>query len=1103
MSNNKSKAIKYVDKINYIKEWSLLGPFDNVMNSGYDKDFGVLDHPEKEATFSSKYGAEISWFEPAKFPHEAYIFNEPFFTASNSISYAQSFLQVDKDQEVIANFGYSGSLKVWINDQLLYRNPEKRSTEMDYFRYKCKLKKGNNRILIQLGDFEEDNANFTIRFTDLNYNPLRFPTELSVASYNKDAINATAIPFFAIEDLEKKPKNDLISQLLLARAYRRSLELDKAEAILKRLYKDHEKNYFVLRSMILLYSVKGDNTNQNRYYEIFKQHYPENKIILENEIDEFLEEDKTTKAKELVKIYNEKYPDPFTKMQYEIAIAEKEKDNNKVLDLINKIYEENPENYDALTAKYIVEKKYYNNPEKANKLLLNYSEENYNYNVITELTKNYQEEGKSEKAFKLLEKVIDLFPTNFDTYRYKINLLSRQSKYKEALEVCEKIIANKPSDYYTLNDMAMLHQYMGNKKEAIYYNEESLRYFPFSFEVNEQIRELKGQQKAIDLIPEIDPIAIIDSYNENFESTVKRSYDIVMENKALILFKSKAKGTHHSYILKMNEESAIENWQRVSFGNSGYYNRVIEEAKTIKKTGEKIAAERNNNEVVFTNLEVGDFIFVSYSETQISGGKSSVYISDNFALNAYIPVYKKDYRIFVENGLKVENMILNSDLKPAITDIENFKQYHYSLSNPSIIKEESWTLPFNDLSQRIHVSLDYTWKDIVQWYSDLSTHQATPDFTIKNIVKELFDGKSYTEEEKAKIIYDFVCKNIQYSSIDFRQSGYIPQKASKIYNSRLGDCKDVSTLYASIARESGLKANLVLINTSNNGQKAVILPSLNFNHCIVKVYLDSGNKYLELTNPDLPFGHLYNYHKGAAILEIPTDNIPDDIKLTQLDYNKGFPSTVYRTADIDILEDNKMKVSRKSIKTGTKASAMCSDYYYADEKERKDNFKTAESKFYKSSLTFDKLDFQLLEPRIDSAIYTYSYLVDNDILKLGSLKSLKVPFTDILCEIKIFEDGERVHDFDYVSYEDVDNYTESFLINLPGSYTFTEVPEDINLSFNGNSYDLKFELKKPNQLYVQRIYNAYRENIAAKDFAKFKTFMLKVIDAENTHLLFK
>ena len=125
---------------------------------------------------------------------------------------------------------------------------------------------------------------------------------------------------------------------------------------------------------------------------------------------------------------------------------------------------------------------------------------------------------------------------------------------------------------------------------------------------------------------------------------------------------------------------------------------------------------------------------------------------------------------------------------------------------------------------------------------------------------------------KARRIYNYIQKNIRYSSVSFRQSAYVPQKASVTINTRLGDCKDLSSLFVSLASMAGLHANLVLVDTRDNGTKEMVLPSVEFNHCIVLLKMGGKETYLELTDNNLPFGCLPNNLPGASSLIIPRQN---------------------------------------------------------------------------------------------------------------------------------------------------------------------------------------------------------------------------------------
>ena len=349
-----------------------------------------------------------------------------------------------------------------------------------------------------------------------------------------------------------------------------------------------------------------------------------------------------------------------------------------------------------------------------------------------------------------------------------------------------------------------------------------------------------------------------------------------------------------------------------------------------------------------------------------------------------------------------------------------------------------------------------------------------------------------------------MCENIKYSSIDFRQSNIVPQKASKVYHSRLGDCKDVSTLYASIAREVGLDVSLILIYTSDNGHNSVVLPSLNFNHCIVKVNFEDGPLYLELTSSTLPFGHLGYYHSGAPILEIPVvDKIKPGAKLEYLVPNKNYRESVIRTNTLNIAANGDLEFQKQCTKVGARASGSVETYFDLDEKERFDKMLGFVNGDYTTKVTLKELSFQNLKPLEDTVGYTYRFTVDNGLTKVGSFRSLKLPLTDVLAKLNLFEDEERVFPMDFNLYENTDYYIEETVVKLDESLSFLEIPEDVHVKFRDYYYDLEFTKIDATSMKISRKYKAPRVAFEVSEVPEVQAFLTKVTEAENTQLVMK
>jgi hypothetical protein len=485
----------------------------------------------------------------------------------------------------------------------------------------------------------------------------------------------------------------------------------------------------------------------------------------------------------------------------------------------------------------------------------------------------------------------------------------------------------------------------------------------------------------------------------------------------------------------------------------------------------------------------------------IYGGKSTQYFYEDFGFDAYVPSYSRTFVFMTEKENSFKYTSVNAKIEPIIGKKGPLKTYEWKTES-KILKQEDNAVAYGDMAQKIVVSSNHEWNDIVQWYRDLSNQQANEDYTIHKLVDELKLKDLGSDIEKAKKIYDFILQNIQYSFLDFRQSSHTPQRASEVYHTRLGDCKDVSTLYAALGRAVGLDIDLVLINTSDNGEKEVVLPSINFNHCIVKLKTAETDLYLELTDPFLPFGHLYASHNNANILDIPF-NEDETSTLKQLTYNVGYENNIQRFATVKVTTDDILHIEKRGIKTGTEAASITESYLNISEEEQLDKISKSFSSDFSGPVKAIGVDFSKIEQRSQTADYSYSFEVTSELLKVGSFKSFKVPLTDVLANINSFQLEERTQPFNFKFYETADRYDEEVVIIIEGDRKFLETPENISLEHRGIKYDLKFELVNDQQIKVNRTYVPVKLNVMPGEYPEFRAFMLSLVEAEKTHLIIK
>ena len=192
-----------------LQQWQFAGPFENISGSGFNYNYGPLNAANGNATFNGMNNIEVKWTVPIKSGNEGWVFCHPFMQQSSATVYAQTFVYVPMDTKVLLNAGVNGAVKIWVNDAIVLSESKERVTELDYYKNYCFLKKGYNRILVQLSYTNNTISNFIIRLTDDKMTGINNSSSTALLQpYSKEEkINpVTSIKHFAETVFENKIK---------------------------------------------------------------------------------------------------------------------------------------------------------------------------------------------------------------------------------------------------------------------------------------------------------------------------------------------------------------------------------------------------------------------------------------------------------------------------------------------------------------------------------------------------------------------------------------------------------------------------------------------------------------------------------------------------------------------------------------------------------------------------------------------------------------------------------------------------------------------------------------------------------------------------------
>ncbi|UKJ08972.1 DUF3857 domain-containing protein [Solitalea lacus] len=1093
------------DRIGSIDSWKLVGEFENISTSGFDKVYEPVTVVSEDKTFINKNGASVKWFDIPAIRRDRWIdMTYYFWDNHNSVTYAQNFVNSPADQEVYLRSGVSGSLKIWINDSPVVSESEERNNDIDSYITKVKLNKGYNRLLVQVGESYADRLNFLLRFTDENGTPIKGLSYLkNVQPYQKETVfKAQIVSLFAEKYFKDQIKNHpdyLVNHLMLANLYLRNDRTFEAQKILTDVQKKVPNCSYVTSQLIELYSKSDNRTWLTAEQEHLKEQDPENPISINLFYSEaYGKEDYKECERLLTKlkiIFGDNDPNVIAKNMELLAANKRMEELVATAENAYKLY---PNNYDFVAAKFAVEKNIKNNNKSAEAVLLTFIKNNDHYTALKTLADFYIDQGSAEKAIQLYEQDAKADPIGVDLYNKQARIYYKNQNYAKTEEMIKKALAVSPQSSDSWSDLGLVYRQLGQNQKAVDAYKKAISFNSANFSAIHDLRKLEDKKDVFSYFVDTDNYDMIRKAGAAAKYPDDNSIIVNME-KQKVVYPGGASEEKNIVVAKILTNEGLEYWKKVSIAVYGDQNSTLEKAEVIKANGTKVQAESDESTIVFTNLEVGDAIQFIYKVENHNPGKLRGYFWDKFYFSRSFPSLRLKYSLLVANDIKFQHQVVNGKVAPNVTPKDEFTLYEWEISEQPAIRYEDKMPVLADVGTMLFVSSIPDWDFVSKWYNDLASYKAKADYEVKEVVNDLFkDKRNLTDQQKVKIIYNYIIKNITYSSVSFRQSGLIPQRPATVINTRIGDCKDVSTLFVTLCKEVGVAANLVLVNTRDNGLNGLVLPSIDFNHCIAKASFGGKEYYFELTSNFLPFGANYSNSVNSQILDITQPG--KTAALSNLNPATRLLNVINRKTNV-LLVDNSLNIQENTCQTGGPGAYIKSYYGEKSEQEQKKLITQAISHSYPNVLV-NSVKFQGLETGADTTKCSLSYSLNDVMNEVGGMSIFTLPWSSKTAakDFVFTQDRKYPIDVSEVFYADID--TETITLTIPDKKTIVDVPASVSLTGSVGEYSMSYKLAG-NKLVCTRMFKLKQQVIPLADIATFNEFYRKVIASDNKQLAIK
>lgn len=1098
-SKKTDQANKEYANIGSIDAWAISGEFENISTSGFDKTYETLSRPADTSSFKNKKGVRIAWHDVPYLRHDKWFDFTYYASAYNALMFAQTFVKSDAETEAQLRIGVSGSLKVWVNDQQIILEPEERNNDLDTYIQSIKLNKGYNRILVQVGESYAGRSNFLVRITDEKGNILPSLSSTSKAqpytketSYVSRKTNQFAIAYF--EQMIKKNPDDYLSKLLLTQTYLREDKTFDARRVIESLMKEFPNSTYLNSLLLEVFNKTNNRTGAETIKEKIKMADPESSLSLMLKYQELLEQKEYDKATEVIKKLEANYP--FQQEYIYLAkmnLAGYNKDQAELVRLTEEAYSKFPDNQNFMNVKYLIETNLRKNTTAAIEILKKFVDNNDNYTYAKQLAAAYFTAGNSAAGLKVYQDEINNDPIGVGIYEDLAEQYYKQQMYDKAADTyldCIRIAPTRAS-YYT--SLGKIYETNNQKDKSIQYYQKSLELDPSNYESIKSLRKLQGKKDVYSYFddPDIDTVIknapkAADYPDDNFVVLDKETQRIVYENGG-----SEDK---NFLVAKILTQKGIESWKQYDIDTDNGQDLTVEIAEVIKANGNKIPAERNDATLVFTNLEVGDVVNIRYKTANYFKGRLASHFWDTFYFTQGYSCVNSKYSLLISKNKKFNYKFSKQTIEPQKTSADEFDLYVWKDSKSKSLEYEDKMPALADIANILYLTSIPDWKFVSDWYNDLASAKARKNYEVTEIIREMFNGKAnLTDMQKIEKIYNYITDNISYSSVSFRQGGWIPQNPADVINTRIGDCKDVSTLFVTMCKEAGIKAQLVLVKTRDNGLNSMVIPTIDFNHCIAKVQLNGQDYYIELTSQYLPFRCIYAGELNSALLDISDDNAINTIKYLNPATRKQ--NNIHRSVNI-VLKDKDFLVNENSYKTAALAGGLREAYNELSSKDQIKKVKEAITEEYPDNeitgLSFDNM----AKNSSDTVYMKINYQLKNTTKVIAGMSIFSLPWSDKFTPSDIQIILPRVTGLDLSQMFAMDTETETITVTLPAGKKIVEGPVPVNLTNDILDYSIVSK-SVGNKLILTRTLKLKKDFIPVDKSAEFNAIFKKMVEADN------
>lgn len=919
-------------RLGFVREWMVLGPFDNEGRRGVSAQYA----PEMRAEALSEQGLEgggidgvfepganyqgkarrVTWQPNASFlmgaraMHVEVDLSAQLRPRGSTCSYATTTVHFESRTQAALMFGASAAAKVWVDGELLIDDDLERPLFYDRHIRSFSAGAGEHRILVKLCE-TQNNAAFVLRLLDTNARPLPFEVDASSAAPASRISPSRARLVSPLDAFEEQPLS--FARYLALTGGAASTETPVHELALRGA--ENLRGDAKYRALLFALSATRERTEQSRILSnlttsipgfescdsllcsevrlekarlISGGFSPARSLTLLDRVDESAARS-VPSAPTAESAQWTALADASRRLRAEIFLNHELP--RAALEITRELHARAPDSpsaarlhADTASAAHRADEAI-ENFERALELRFD------DIGARRVLVADAVHRQDSAAALSQLQTLRTLSPTSQRTLRYAAGLYEAIGQNELALSTLTDARRAAPEDASTAAAHGAMLLRMNQRDAATAALRYALELRPQDLETRELLEQIEPEARQDEAYAAVDDVLLarrVESapyasstlqdltVNTIFESGLGSSFRQV----AFQIHDDEGARRHRTYAIPFEPDvqRLTVRSARVLRQDGQVFEAVDSFEQQLGEPWYRIYYDARARVLVFPDLEPGDVVDIQYRiDDTAPRNLFADYFGDLRLLASDSPSRHFEYVLIAPDsrefffGVPPESAGLSHERTNVTRGNRAQRIDHFIAENIAPIADEPGAPGPTDTSPYLHVSTYENWESVGAWYWGLIQDQLRLDDNLRNVVRELTSGLS-TDEEKVTAIHSWVLDRTRYVGLEFGIHGYKPYRVTEIVRRGFGDCKDKASLMFAMMREAGVDAHIVLTRTRRNGHIESEPASLAvFDHAIA--YVPSLDLYLDGTAEHNGIRELPMMDQGATVLHVwPREN---------------------------------------------------------------------------------------------------------------------------------------------------------------------------------------------------------------------------------------